>query len=254
VSNLAGRQVFEFGVARELRRIKHQGHRVIKRKLKSADGPGAHAARLTHGANNLNTKRPAQFSHKVEQSNKRLKKRQEKVGPHHEHVKKARAVAAWRKKQATKKRRGLDAITRRAEEATKKANEAFASATESIELGVFGALKLPGMAKKGHLKGLGQRRKLLRSSKVGKMDEVRTPEKKNWNDATTFSQSGLHGPNPNKGTLTREQVRLRIKVPPRPQDKVQEIFISKLHAIRYKMPEAKNRGNLAKRKYLKAKK
>jgi hypothetical protein len=200
VSNLAGRQVFEFGVARELRRIKHQGHRVIKRKLKSADGPGAHAARLTHGANNLNTKRPAQFSHKVEQSNKRLKKRQEKVGLHHEHAKKARVVAKWQKKQALKKRRGIEAITASAREATKKANEAFASAVESIEL------------------------------------------------------SGLHGPNLNKGSLTREQVRLRIKVPPRPQDKVQEIFISKLHAIRYKMPEAKNRGNLAKRKYLKAKK
>jgi hypothetical protein len=197
MSNLAGRQVFEFGLARELRRIKHQGHRVIKRKLKSADGPGAHAARLTHGANNLNARRPAQFNYKVEQSNKRLKKR---GVLHHEHAKKSRVVAKWKNKQAAKKRRGLDAITANAKEANRKANEAFASAAESIEL------------------------------------------------------STLHSPNPNKGTLTREQVRLRMKVPPRPQDKVQEIFISKLHAIRYKMPEAKNRGNLAKRKYLKAKK
>jgi hypothetical protein len=189
-------------------------------------------------------KRPAQFSHKVERSNKRLKKRQERVGLHHEHAEKARIVAKWRKKQASKKRRGLDAITANAKEANRKANASFASAAESIELGVgaFGALKLPGMAKRGHLKGLGRRRKLLRSSKVGQMDEVRTVEKKNWNEATTFS------------ALTPEQKRLRKRVPSRPQDKVQEIFISKLHAIRYRMPEAKNRGDLAKRKYLKAKK
>ena len=115
--------VIEFGLARELRRAAGEGHRVIKRKLKSNDGPLAHAARLTASRDNLTTKLPARMRYKVKQSNKRLKKRQVAVGPHHEHAKKARVVAAWRKRQAADKVDRLDVMAENANRAIAKAKE-----------------------------------------------------------------------------------------------------------------------------------
>jgi hypothetical protein len=77
-----GRDSLEFGIARELRRIKAQGYRAVNRKMGPLDGPMAHPARLTASRDNLVERLPARFRSKVEASNKRLKERQKSTLKH----------------------------------------------------------------------------------------------------------------------------------------------------------------------------
>ena len=101
----AGRQLFEFGLNRELVRLKKAGHKPIDRKMTANDGPMAHPARLTAERDNLVSRLPARFNYKVAQSNKRLKRRHKKyplLAKIHEHDPRRKAsprvVAKWRKK------------------------------------------------------------------------------------------------------------------------------------------------------------
>jgi len=90
----------EFGIARELRKIKAQGFPTINRKLGPLDGPMAHPARLTASRDNLVVRLPAKFRHVVEESNKRLKKRNISK---HEHARPSGKEKAKRKKRSVRR-------------------------------------------------------------------------------------------------------------------------------------------------------